>query len=120
MTEYEHIDPESGFIDCVVHSLTGGQVLFYLLRTWEKNPNQPVTVWTRDGEAVNKVKAMRVVLSKRRKANKQPRLFEIHCSEAWRHTHNGIRGEAVLVTRETATVSTQVKVAFMKLGLLEN
>jgi hypothetical protein len=111
ITQY---DP--GFIDSVVHGLTGAQILFYLFHTWNREPARPVIIWCEQGEAAGKVNAIRVALAKERKARDLPRTFELKFSDRWPYTHNGIKGEAIKVERMRGTLQTQMRAAFISLS----
>lgn len=110
--ERKRFDP--GFINCVTHELSGAQILFYLLHTWEKTPLQPVILWCRE-EATAKANAVRVALSRERKAHNLTRVFELRVSEPWPYTYMGIRGEAIKIERVAGTMQTRVQAAFEKM-----
>jgi len=106
---------DPGFIDCMVHSLTGAQVLYYLFHTWSQHQTQSVIIWCERGETPAKVNAVRVALAKERKARSLPRTFELRFSDPWPYTHNGIKGEAIKVERVSGTLQTRMQSAFMTL-----
>lgn len=106
---------DPGFIDCMVHSLTGAQILYYLFHTWSQNQTQSIIIWCERGETDAKVNAIRVALAKERKARGLPRTFELRFSESWPHTHNGIKGEAIKVDRIGGGVQTRMRAAFLTL-----
>lgn len=106
---------DPGFIDCVVHSLTGAQVLYYLFHTWSQDQTRSVVIWCERGETQAKVNAIRVALAKERKARGLPRTFELRFSEPWPHTHIGIKGEAIKVERVGGTMHTRMQAAFLTL-----
>lgn len=103
-------DPD--FINCVVHSLTGAQILYYLLHVWSKESNRPVVLWCAKGEGSQKVNVVRVALAKERKARGLPRTFELRFSDPWPYTHNGIKGEAIKVEQVGGTMQTRMQAAF--------
>lgn len=104
---------DPGFINSVVHSLTGAQILYYLLHTWASEPNRPVIIWCQTGEGSAKENSIRVALSKERKARDLPRTFELRFSAPWPYTHNGIKGEAIKVERTGGGVQTRMQAAFL-------
>lgn len=99
-------------MDCLTHQLTGAQVLFHLMNVWRDNPNQPVTLWFFRGEAEKRLKSIRVALSKERSDRDITRTFELRFSESWPHTHDGIKGEAMKVTRVSGGTTTRLNAAF--------
>jgi hypothetical protein len=107
---------DPGFINCVVHSLTGAQVLYYLFHTWSQEPDRSVIIWCEKGETLAKMNAIRVALAKERKARGLPRTFELKFSESWPHTHLGIKGEAIKVERIGGTMQTRMRAAFLSLS----
>lgn len=109
-----NFDP--GFIDCVVHTLSGAQVLFYLFHIWENESIYSTVIWCNKGETSQKVNAIRVALSKERAARSLPRTFELRFSESWPYTHNGIKGEAVKITRHRGSNATRIRAAFVTLA----
>ncbi len=109
-------DFDPGFIDCVVHALTGAQVLFYLFNIWENESIYSTVIWCNKGETSAKVNAIRVALSKERAARGLPRTFELKFSESWPYTHNGIKGEAVKITRHRGSNATRLRAAFVSLA----
>jgi hypothetical protein len=110
---------DPGFINCVVHSLTGSQILYHLFSIWSENPNESVILWCRKGDAEWKVNAVRVALSKERKARGVPRTFELRFSEVpWPYTFMGIKGEAVKVERVNGSIQTRMRAAMFKKGML--
>lgn len=112
----KHYDP--GFINCVVHNLTGSQILFYLFTTWSEESTRPVILWCRKGDAEWKMNAVRVALSRERRSRGIPRTFELRFSEPWPYTYEGIKGEAIKVERHSGTLQTRVRaaIAAMKFG----
>lgn len=102
-----------GFIDCVTHTLTGAQILFYLFHTWQSNPDASVILWCRTGDAKAKANAVRVALSKERGARSAPRTFELQFSTHWPYTEGGIKGEAIKVERLRGSMSTRLRAAFL-------
>lgn len=107
----KHYDP--GFVNCVTHSLTGAQILFYLLHSWNDDSEKAVILWCRKGDAEWKANALRVALSKERKARDIPRTFELRFSQPWPHTHNGFKGEAIKVLKVRGSMQTQMRAAFL-------
>lgn len=107
---------EPGFINCLVHNLTGAQVLFYLFHAWKDDPNRAVILWCEKGEALKKMNSIRVALSKERKARGLLRTFELRFSFPWPYTHNGIKGEAIKVEQVGGTLLTQMRAAFTELN----
>lgn len=106
---------DPGFINCLVHSLTGAQILFYLFHTWRDEPTRAVTLWCEKGEGLQKMNAIRVALSKERKLRNLPRTFELRFSDTWPYTHMGIKGEAIKVEQVSGTLLTQMRAAFLEL-----
>lgn len=104
-----------GFVDCVTHSLTGAQILFYMFHMWSEQPNQSITLWCRKGEADWKANALRVALSKERKQRGLPRTFELRCGEAFPYTYNDVKGEAIVVERVGGTMQTRIRAAFFEM-----
>lgn len=109
-----HSDP--GFINSVIHSLTGAQILYYLFHTWEQDSGRSVIIWCDKGEAVAKMNAIRVALAKERGARGQQRTFELKFSEPWPYTHMGIKGEAIKVERVGGNMQTRMRAAFVTLA----
>lgn len=109
------INHESGLVNCVVHSLSGAQVLFYLFHIWEVENRDSAIIWCGTGETYAKVNAIRVALSKERAARKLPRTFELRFSESWPHTHMNIKGEAIKVERLLGSQLTQLRAAMVRL-----
>lgn len=107
---------ESGLINCVVHSLTGAQVLYYLFHIWEDESVYSTILWCDKGETSAKVNAVRVALSKERAARGLPRTFELKFSQPWPYTHMGIKGEAVKVERLRGNSATRLRAAFVALA----
>ncbi len=110
-------DYTPGFVDCVTHSLTGAQILYYALHEWRDDQTQPVVLWCRKGDAEWKANALRVALSKERKERSIPRTFELRFSKPWPHTHNGLKGEAIKVERVNGTTMTRIRAAFQQLSI---
>jgi hypothetical protein len=110
---------DPGFINCVTHSLTGAQVLYYLFHTWSKEPNRAVTLWCDKGDALQKMNAIRVALAKERKARSLPRTFELRFSDTWPYTHLGIKGEAIKVERTSGTMQTRMRAALLSMNRQE-
>lgn len=106
---------DPAFINCVVHNLTGSQILYYLLHVWSQDRAQPVVLWCRKGEAEWKANSARVSLSKERRSRKFPRTFELRFSEPWPYTFEGVKGEAIRVERVSGTIQTQVRAAWAAL-----
>jgi ribosomal protein S9 len=104
---------DPGFINSVVHQLTGGQILYYLLHTWSQEPNRTVIIWCQAGDAAAKENAIRVALAKERKARGLPRTFELKFSTPWPYTHQGIKGEAIKVERTGGGMQTRMQAAFL-------
>lgn len=113
MMDRKEFDP--GFIDSVTHALTGAQVLYHMLHTWESQPRLPIIIWCL-GDAGFKADSIRVALSRERKANNAPRTFELRFSEPWKHTHMGVRGEAIKVTRELGRTTTRIQAAMQRMN----
>lgn len=111
--DHKHFDP--GFINSVTHSLTGNQVLFYLMHTWASDPTQAIIIWCNRADAVYKMNSIRTALSKERKSRNTPRTFELRFSEPWPYTHMGIKGEAIKVERVGGTTMTRMQAALQKL-----
>ena len=106
---------DPGFINSVVHSLTGAQCLFYMFHAWSTNPSLPIIFWCKRGDGEGKINAIRVALAKERKARNVPRTFELRFSEPWPDTHLGVKGEAIKVERVSGSLHTQMSAAFHKL-----
>jgi hypothetical protein len=109
-------DIETGFVNCVVHSLTGAQVLYYLLHIWSREPRRSVILWCATGEAVAKSNSLRVALSKERKAKDLPRTFELKFSEPWPYTYLGIKGEAIKVEKLGGSIATRMRSAMLAMN----
>ncbi len=110
MSQPVRFDP--GFVNCVTHTLSGAQVLYHVLHTWHREEDSLIVIWCFEGEAQAKANAIRVALSKERKDRKLLRTFELRFSEPFRYTHLGIKGEAIIIRRDTGTMQTQVQAAF--------
>jgi len=106
---------DRGFVNTVIHSLTGAQILFHLLHVWRDEPTRSVILWCRKGEALAKMSAIRVALSKERGVRGTPRTFELRFSEQWPYTHEGIKGEAIKVERVAGTIMTRMQAAMMSI-----
>lgn len=106
---------DAGFVDCVTHVLTGSQTLYYLFSIWSENPEQPIILWYRRGEAEFRINAIRVALSKERKVRGLKRTFELRVSDSWPHTHEDIKGEAIKVERVGGTIQTRMRAAFQSI-----
>lgn len=113
----EHTDETEStpFINCVIHQLTGAQILYYLLNIWTVDSQKPVVLWCRKGDAVSRASAIRVALSKERKSRDAVRTFELRVSEPWPYTHKGIKGEAIRIHRELGSMMTRVRAAMTAL-----
>lgn len=111
--DHKHFDP--GFINSVTHSLTGNQVLFYLMHMWASDSTMPVIIWCNRSDALYKASNIRTALSKERKSRNLPRTFELRFSEPWPYTHMGIKGEAIKVERVGGTIQTRLQAAMEKL-----
>lgn len=103
----KNYDP--GFVDCVVHNLTGAQIIFRLMYAWKAHPSMPVVLWCRKGDAVHKMNAIRVALSRERKSRNIPRTFELEFSAIFPQEHMEIRGESVRVRKTKGTLLTQMR-----------
>lgn len=111
----EH-NSDPGFINCVIHSLTGAQILYYLFLTWNQEPARSIIIWCEKGETSAKVNAIRVALAKERGSRGLPRTFELKFSEPWPHTHLGIKGEAIKIEKSGGSVQTRMRAAFVSLS----
>ena len=116
MTHLPVSEYDPGFINCVIHSLSGAQVLYHLFHRWESDPNRPIIIWCEKGETSAKANAIRVALSKERKARGLPRTFELKFSEQWPYTHDGIKGEALKITRHGGTMLTRMRAAMLSIN----
>ncbi len=74
-------------IDTVAHHYTGRQILAALLNIWRKEPNESVLIYCRRLDAEWKKNAIRVALSKARKANSVNNYFGIRTSATFPCTH---------------------------------
>jgi hypothetical protein len=108
--EQKRFDP--GFVNCVTHSLTGAQILYHMMHSWNQSEDMPVTLWCRKGDAVAKASTVRVALSKERRDRNVLRTFELRLSEAFPYTHFGIQGEAIVIYRVKGGKMTQLQAAF--------
>lgn len=106
---------DPGFINSVVHQLTGAQLLYYLFHTWSMSENRPVIVWCQTGEAAAKQNAIRVALAKERAARNLPSTFELKFSATWPYTHDGIKGEAIKIERTSGGLKTRMQAAFLNM-----
>lgn len=116
MTQVPIIQHDPAFINGVIHSLTGAQILYYLFFSWESQPNRPVILWCQKGETAGKVNAIRVALAKERKARDLPRTFELRFSQHWPYTHEGIKGEAIKIERSSGGLRMQMRTAMLTLN----
>lgn len=110
----KNYDPK--FINAVTHPLTGAQLLYYLMHTWEDDPSRLVTLWCRRGEAYSKANSVRVALSKERRARRLKRVYELRVSSYWPYTHEGIKGEAINIERVEGTLQTQMRAALQEIS----
>lgn len=106
---------DPGFVNCVTHSLTGAQILFYAFHSWATDQNQSITLWCRKGDAQQKANALRVALAKERKQRQIPRTFELRFGEVFPYTHDGVKGEAIKVERVGGTLQTRMRAAFFEI-----
>lgn len=108
-------EPEIGFIDCVTHNLTGMQTLYHMLYNWKEDSRRPLILWCLKGTTEAQKNTIKVALSRERKIRGAVRTFELRFGEAWPYTHDGIRGDAMVVTRSLGSLTTRMNEAFQYL-----